>query len=92
MSLRGFNYIVEVVLVLLDNPFMKMNAAYEIVAQKVQCTPNCIDRGIRNAIALTRERGNAEMVEKYLGTILKSSSNSLRTLLWQLDKNADLNE
>ncbi len=91
VGLCGFQYIVEAVHILKEEPNIKICYMYEVVAKIMYTTASRVERGIRHAFLRTREKGNAEMVKKYFGTD-KTNSSSLKSLLLHIKREMEETE
>lgn len=83
LNLIGYNYIVDIVY-LLDQPewiLPKWNSLYYCVANLNNTTPSSVEKAIRTALRITRDRcNNYKNIEHYIGFENCENSNSLMML------------
>lgn len=62
---------------------------YPTIAEKNNTTVSRVERAIRYALRITREKGNKEEINKYIGFINCSNSPSLKMLYKQLKRESE---
>ncbi len=86
-GLKGFPYIVKAI-ELLDNPEWsnpKWTALYYCISSVYKVTPSSVERAIRNALKVTRDRNaNYKLIEEYISFSNCENSNSLMQLYTKL--------
>lgn len=94
VNIKGFNYIVDII-ELLDRPeweFPKWSALYYCVGNLHNSASSSVEKAIRNALRITRERcGDYKLIEKYIGFSNCENSNSLMLLYTKLKQQEKVN-
>lgn len=72
VSVVGFDYITDAVLLISNNPRGKMMEIYEEIANKYNTKFSRVERSIRHAFSIARKSENVDTVSHYIGTSRKS--------------------
>lgn len=82
---KGFQYIADGILLLSEKKIMKITKdLYPQIADINESTSSRVERAIRHAFLVTREKGNPELVEHYIGMNNPSNFNSLSMLCMRI--------
>ncbi len=88
-GIKGFNYIADAIQIF-DERGTNISITKELypaIAKKNRATPTSVERAIQHAFEVSRsQRGNPEVVEKYIGFINCENSNSLKQLYMMLKR------
>lgn len=88
-GIKGFTYIPDAIEIFekrgISVSFTK--GIYPAIAKERCATPSSVERGIRHALDIARSpRGNADIVQKYIGTVYTANSHSLKQLYMMLKR------
>lgn len=85
---KGFEYIVDAMWIFEEKgtSISMTKELYPLIAEKNDTTASRAERAIRHAFGVARYKGNNEEVNKYIGTINRSNSSSLKQLHMMLKR------
>ncbi len=88
-GIKGFTYIVDAVQIF-DERGTNISITKELypaIAERSGTTPQSVERAIRHAFGIVRShKGDAKVIEKYIGFINCENSNSLKQLHMMLKR------
>lgn len=88
-GIKGFNYIADAIQIFdeIGTNISITKELYPAIAKKNSTTPSRVERAIRHAFEVSRsQRGNPEVVEKYIGFTNCENSSSLKQLHMMLKR------
>lgn len=79
---KGFQYIVDAVVMLDGNPRMRMTEMYRLIGENHGTTQIAVERAIRYAFGTVQKtEGNQEAVERYIGEGRKTNKQNINRIL-----------
>lgn len=87
---KGFSYITEAIIFMIQNPNVKLSSVYESVSKDKFSTSPSIEHGMRNSMKRMLEKGDSILVSHYFGKTNKLS-NCLYNFAWRIKRELEDN-
>lgn len=89
-AVNGFSYIVEAIMCMDSGEWDgSIVGLYKSIAEKFYATKTSVERAIRHAFERTRNKGDFELVSKYIGFANETNGDSLNMLYMRLKSEGD---